>query len=330
VDPEILLIGNRFSRKAILEKINLGNTDIKITPLGFGAWAWGDRFTWGYGRDYGASDIELAAQFSLDAGINFYDTAEIYGQGHSERLVGRYVVSSGKPVVIASKFFPYPWRLRKKSLVSALRTSLQRLGLKAIDLYQIHWPYPPVPIEAWASGLADVVEAGLARAVGVSNYNYEQMRRANGILVNRGVTLASNQVEYHLLDRKIEKNGLLNRCKEMGISLISYSPLAQGLLTGKYTPEKPLPGSRGRRYGGGLITQVQPLIRLMGEIGQAYDGKTPSQVALNWIICKGAIPIPGVKNAQQAEENAGALGWRLSEVEIAALDKISDRIAESR
>jgi aryl-alcohol dehydrogenase-like predicted oxidoreductase len=177
--------------------------------------------------------------------------------------------------------------------------------------------------------LADAVELGLTRAVGVSNYNTDQLRRAHAVLAKRGVLLASNQVEYHLLNRKIEKNGLLDICHEMGISLIAYSPLGQGVLTGKYSPENPMKGVRGRRYSSTYLGQLQPLIKLLEEIGHEQGDKTPSQVALNWVIQKGAIPIPGAKNARQAEDNAGALGWSLSEDEVARLDQISDQISES-
>lgn len=311
---------------ACSEKIPLGSTDFRICPLGIGAWAWGDRFFWGYGRDYQAADIEAAARTCLEAGIDFFDTAEIYGRGQSERMTGQFVANSGYPVVIATKFFPYPWRLRKKSLLHALKASLQRLNLNAVDLYQIHQPYPPVSVETWAEGLADAVEAGLVKAVGVSNYSSQQMRRAHAVLVKRDILLASNQVEYHLLNRTVEKNGLLSLCKELGISLIAYSPLAQGLLTGKYTPDHPLPGIRGRRYNRNIVNLTQRLIRLMHEIGQNHGGKTPSQVALNWVMRKGAIPIPGVKNIDQVEENVGALGWELTDGEISELDILSENV----
>jgi aryl-alcohol dehydrogenase-like predicted oxidoreductase len=174
--------------------------------------------------------------------------------------------------------------------------------------------------------IGEAVQAGLVQAVGVSNCNEDQMRRANAELEKRGIPLASNQVSYSLLDRKIERNGLLKACQELNVSLIAYSPLAQGVLTGKYSPERLLPGMRGRRYPRSLLERVQPLLRHMREIGQGYGGKTPSQVALNWAICKGTLPIPGAKNARQAQENSGALGWRLSETEVAELDHLSGQI----
>lgn len=306
--------------------IALGKTEIKVSPLGVGAWAWGDRFYWSYGRGYDAADVKAAFDYSLEGGINWIDTAEAYGQGQSERYVGKFVAERETRVVIATKFMPFPWRLGKGALRKALQRSRERLGVEQIDLYQIHWPFPPISVETWADALADAVQEGLVRAVGVSNYNEDQMRRANAVLTKRGVPLASNQVLYNLIDRKVERNGLLKACQEMNISLIAYSPIAQGLLTGKYTADRPMPGVRGRRYSRALLERVRPLVERMREIGQQYDGKTPSQVALNWLICKGTLPIPGAKNARQAKENAGALGWRLDEADVAELERLSEQV----
>ncbi len=300
-------------------QISLGPTDIRISPLGIGAWSWGDRFYWGYGRSYSEDDIQAAFNAGLAANINLFDTAEVYGFGQSERLLGRFAQDAGQPVVIASKFMPLPWRLGRGNLAGALRSSLRRLGVERVDLYQMHWPFPPVAIETWMEAMADAVQEGLVRAVGVSNYNADQLRRAHAALAKRGVPLASNQVHYSLLHREPEHSGLLEACRERDVTLIAYSPLAQGLLTGKYSADNPPPGMRRRRAGRTRLVQIEPLIALLREIGQAHGGKTPGQVALNWTICQGAVPIPGAKNARQAEENAGALGWRLTEDEVAAL-----------
>jgi aryl-alcohol dehydrogenase-like predicted oxidoreductase len=180
--------------------------------------------------------------------------------------------------------------------------------------------------EIYLEGLALAVEAGLTRYVGVSNFDAKQLQAAQNILKRSGIALATNQVEYHLLDRKVERNGLLDLCKEMGVRLIAYSPLAMGLLTGKYSLESPPPGMRGRKYLG-VLKDLPRLINLMTEIGAGHGGKTPGQVALNWVICKGGLPIPGSKTAHQAEQNTGASGWRLSPEEIQALDSTSDEIA---
>ena len=195
-----------------------------------------------------------------------------------------------------------------------------------VDLYQIHWPFPPVSIETWMDAMADAVEAGLVRAIGVSNYSAAQMRRAHAALSRRGVPLASNQVKYSLLHREPERNGLLRACKELNITLIAYGPIAQGLLTGKYSATNPPPGLRGRGYSKERLSQIQSLVSRLREIGTAHGGKTPSQVALNWLLCRGAVPIPGVKNSRQASENLGALGWRLSDDEVVELDHASENL----
>ncbi len=283
---------------------------------------------WGYGQDYQETDVREAFETSIQAGINFFDTAELYGLGQSERLLGKFIRESGSQVIVATKFMPFPWRLWKGRLANALRHSLQRLGMEKVDLYQIHFPLPPLAVETWADALADAVDQGLIRAAGVSNYDELKMRRTQLILRKRGVPLASNQVEYNLLNRRVEFNHLLGACQEEGITLIAYSPLEQGLLTGKYTPENPPPGARGREYSRSRLEEIQPLILLMREIGQQHDGKTPAQVALNWLICKGALPIPGAKNAHQAEENARAMGWRLTNDEMDALDEISAKLTQ--
>lgn len=313
------------------DTIRLGDTDIEITVVGTGAWAWGDRFIWGYGDAYSEEDVRQAFDASLETGVNWFDTAELYGNGQSEELLGKFLRearASGQfderqAPLIATKFMPYPWRLGRGSLVKALRASLERLGLQQVELYQVHHPYPPVAVETWAEALADAVEAGLARAVGVSNYDEEGVRRAYWRLSQRGIRLASNQVEYHLLNRSVEFNGLLDVCRELNVTLIAYSPLAQGLLTGKYTPENPPEGVRGWRFRRERLEAIGPLIRTLERIGEAHGGRTPAQVAVNWCICKGAVPIPGAKNARQARENAGAMGWRLAEAEVAELDEIS-------
>ncbi len=314
----------------VTEKRFLGKTDVKIAQLGIGALAWGNRMMWGYGRDFDESDVKAAFETSLTAGIDFFDTAEIYSNGRSEKLLGEFVRQSDSmrqshPVVVATKFFPFPWRLRRHDLVSALKKSLDRLGLDRVDLYQVHWPFPPVSVETWMSAMADAVQAGLTRAVGVSNYSPEQTRRAYEALAKRGIPLASNQVQYSLIHRQPERNGLIETCRELGVSIIAYSPIAKGLLTGKYTPDKPPPGMRGVTAGRQYLTRLQPIINLLRKIGEEHGGKTPGQVALNWLLCKEVIPIPGAKNAQQAQDNSGALGWRLTESEIAELEMLSDQ-----
>jgi aryl-alcohol dehydrogenase-like predicted oxidoreductase len=298
---------------------------LHAVEFGLGAWQWGDRLIWQYGQKYGDEDCRAAFKASLEAGIRFVDTAEVYGSGRSERLLGQFLKETDQPVLIATKYLPFPWRFQKRSLIRALRGSLERIGVESVDLYQIHQPYSVIPIENLMEAMAEAVKEGLTRTVGVSNYNQTQMLRAYSALARKDVPLAANQVTYSLLNREIEKNGLLARCKELGVRLIAYSPIEKGILTGKYSAENPQPGMRGQRYGG-LLLKIGPLLKLMTQIGQEHGGKSKTQVALNWCICKETLPIPGAKNAKQAEENAGALGWKLTGEEVAKLDEASDSV----
>ena len=295
--------------------------------MGLGTWAWGDRVVWHYGQGYTDDDLQAALQTSLEAGINLVDTAEVYGSGLSERLLGQFIKNCAKPVLVATKFMPYPWRLTRGAMLKALQRSLERLELEHVDLYQIHWPLPPFSVEYWVEGLTEMVKAKLTHAVGVSNYDKNQMQRAYTILAKHDIPLASNQVVYNLLNRSIEKNGLLDRCHELGVRLIAYSPLAKALLTGKYSVDNPPPGIRGHAAAG-ILSRIGPLLQVMTEIGQDHGNKTPGQVALNWVICKGALPIPGAKTASQAAQNAAALGWRLTNEQVLTLDQASDKMSK--
>lgn len=306
----------------------LGREGREIGTLGIGAWAWGSRFVWGYGSGYTDSDLRAAFEASVKRGVRFFDTAEAYGMGHSERLLGEFAQAARADVMIGTKFFPFPWRFGQGSIIHALRKSLERLAMQSVTLYQIHWPSPLISVGTMMQGLAEAVQAGLAEAVGVSNFNTEQMAEAYEVLTKHGISLASNQVEYSLIQRDPERSGLLDLCRDLGVTLIAYSPLGMGMLTGKYTPNHPPSGVRGRRYSQHFLLKLQPLIDLMRRIGEAHGGRTPAQVALNWVIAKGAFPIPGAKNPRQVDDNAGVLEWSLTEEQVAALDAASDGLAD--
>lgn len=305
-----------------MNEVNNETRFLHAIELGLGAWQWGDRIMWEYGHTHTDKDIREAFDASLKLGIRFIDTAEIYGSGLSERLLGGLLKESDQPVLVATKFFPWPWRLTRNSLPRALKGSLERLGLESVDLYQIHWHTPLMSPERMMEGMVECVKQGLTRTVGVSNFGEKRMLRAYSALAQHGIPLASNQVHYSLLSREVEKNGTLARCKELGIRLIAYSPLEKGLLTGKYSTDNPPHGVRASQYAE-FLKKIPPIIRLLQEIGQNH-GRTVSQVALNWVICKGALPIPGAKNALQAEENAGGAGWSLTEEEVNRLDEATD------
>ena len=300
---------------------------LHAVEMGLGAWQWGDRLVWQFGNGYGDEEVRRAFQVSMQEGIRFVDTAEVYGSGRSERLLGRFIKETDQPVLVATKFFPYPWRFSRKAIVKALKGSLERIGIESVDLYQIHWPSLTMNTDVLMEGLTECVKSGLTRTVGVSNFGHNRMLASYSALARHTVPLASNQVHYSLLNRSVEKEGVLRRCHELGIRLIAYSPLEQGLLTGKYSADNPPSGTRSQRYAG-LLPRIQPLLKLLTEIGQDHGGKSNAQVSLNWAICKGTLPIPGAKNETQAVQNVGALGWRLTESEVARLDEASELILE--
>nr|WP_230968437.1 aldo/keto reductase [Nostoc sp. WHI] len=306
----------------------MGQNGPAVTPLCIGTWAWGDKLFWNYGNGYGPEQLQEAFTAALEAGVTFFDTAEVYGMGKSEQFLGQFLQQTQQPVQIATKFGPLPWRFTAQSVSDALTDSLKRLQLERIALYQVHWPFAfLLSQKTLMNALADEVKLGRIAAVGVSNYSAEQMRDAHQILAARGVPLAVNQVRYSLLSRQIESQHIITTARDLGVTILAYSPLAQGLLTGKYTidsPETPTGGrkidSRFKKEG---LQKIAPVISLLRNFGEKYD-RTPAQVALNWLIAQGnVIPIAGVKNAEQVRQNAGALGWRLSDDEIGELEQVS-------
>ncbi|RYR63790.1 hypothetical protein Ahy_A04g021549 isoform A [Arachis hypogaea] len=331
--------------KRVEDKVNLGASGLKVTTLGIGAWSWGDttywnNFDWNDRKEKAARD---AFNASIDGGVTFFDTAEVYGSGlalgavNSEVLLERFIKERKEKdpdveIAVATKFAALPWRFGRQSVLSALKDSLCRLGLDSVDLYQLHWSVLLRPPGVWGNegyidGLGDAVEKGLVKAVGVSNYSEKRLREAFEKLKKRGIPLASNQVNYSLIYRAPEEKGVKAACDELGITLIAYSPIAQaGVLTGKYTPDKPPSGPRSRIYTPEFLTRLQPLLNRIAEIGKKYD-KTSTQVSLNWLITQGnVVPIPGAKTAEQAEEFRGALGWRLSDDEVAELRSSASEI----
>jgi len=301
------------------QTLTLGVNGPRVPAVGVGTWQWGDKMYWGFGQSFAEKDVWEAFDESVRAGLTFFDTAEVYGSGRSERFLGEFIHKTHAAVVVGTKFMPFPTRLTGGSLAKALERSLARLSLRTVDLYQMHVPLPPVAIETWMDAMSDVYHTGLIRAVGVSNYSAEQMQRAHEALSRHGLALASNQVKFSLIDREPLENGVLDACRELGITLIAYGPLGKGILSGKYTPDNRPGGMRGRRFTRQIFERITPLLAALREISQSR-GKTMAQVALNWCIVKRTLPIPGAKTGAQARENAGALGWSLTEEEVARLD----------
>ena len=318
-----------------MQTVTLGPKGPTVPALGLGTWSWGDSLFWQYGSEYGIDDIRAAFNASLAAGVNFLDTAEVYGLGKSEELIAQFMQAmSANPegrkttVMLATKYMPLPWRFSAKAVADALSASLKRLQVPSVTLYQVHWPFEFLMSQkTLMSALADEVNQGRIQTIGVSNYSAKQMREAHSLLAERGIPLAANQVQYSLLHRNIETNGVLEAAQNLEVTLLAYSPLAQGLLTGKYTvgsDRKPTGARRlDPRFSQKGLQKIEPVLAALEAIANAHN-KTTVQVALNWLITKGnVIPIPGAKNAKQAEQNAGALDWQISDAEREQLDNVS-------
>ena len=306
----------------------LGKSNLRVPRMGVGVMTWGQpsgmsRWTpaqMAYGPSHGREAEQDAFDTSLAAGIDLFDTAAVYSNGASEQRLGE--LAHGRDVTIATKF-PGSFFGSHRDFPQTMAKSLERLGRNTIDLYQIHFTSRRLVIPELMKSMADAVEAGKVRAVGVSNYSAAEMRLAHAELAKRGIPLASNQVQYSLLYRKPEVDGVLDACLELGVTLIAYSPLASGALTGKYSSQKKAGGLRRfmSSFRGEGIQAVQPVVALLREIGDRY-GKTPSQVAVRWLIEKEMVlPIPGAKNGPQAAENVGALTFTLTPEELDALDR---------
>lgn len=307
---------------------------IALPPMGCGTWAWGNRLLW----DYDPS-MDEALQATFDAcvagGVTFFDTGDSYGtgrlNGRSETLLGQFARAysgpNGDRLCIATKLAAYPWRLTRGSMVAAGQASARRMG-RPVDLVQLHWStanYAPWQEGPLLDGLADLYDRGEVSGVGLSNFGPQRLRKAHQRFRDRGVPLLTLQVQYSLLSaREIDRLELRETCAELGIQLIAYSPLTLGLLTGKYRADGPLPGGLRGFLFRRLLPGARPLLDCLAAIAEARQ-KTMAQVALNWCICKGTMPIPGAKSVEQARSNLGALGWQLGDGEVAELDGAASR-----
>jgi aryl-alcohol dehydrogenase-like predicted oxidoreductase len=314
-----------------VEKRRLGKTDIEITPLGLGSWQFhGGK---GFGRFFWKSppqeEVNKIIRTALDGGINWFDTAEAYGSGNSEKALATALGNAGKvdsDVVIATKWSPMFRTARNIHRTISDRT--RYLAPFSIDLYQVHFPSSFSSIEKQMDAMADLVREEKIRSVGVSNFSAEQMRQAHAALAKHGLPLASNQVRFNLLDRRMEKEGVLDAARELNMTVIAYSPLAQGLLTGKFHKGralvKKLPLYR-KRQARRNIEKSLPLVTLLEEIAASYNC-TPSVVALSWVINylgDTIVAIAGASRAEQALQNVGAMNLKLSKDEMEKLDVLS-------
>jgi aryl-alcohol dehydrogenase-like predicted oxidoreductase len=312
----------------------LGKTNIKVTPIGLGMMEFAGGGSNMLGRAFpviGQDEKNATVKAALDGGINWFDTAELYGGGKSEASLAEALKAAGKKdqdVVVATKWWPLLRTAR--NIPISIQDRIHYLNGYSISLYMVHNPGSFSSPEAEMDAMADLVEAGKIRSVGVSNFNPERMRRAHKALQKRGLTLAVNQMLYSLLNRSIETNGVLETAKELGVTIIAYTPLASGLLTGKYhkNPEllvKKSFWSRSRLQGG--VEKSRALVQVLEEIGARYKA-SPAQVALNWVINsqgESVVTIPGATKVSQARESAGAMQFTLSADEIGRLSELSKK-----
>ena len=310
-----------------MEYIELGKTGFKVSVIGLGTWQIGTKL-WGWGTDYDESDAIAAIHQAIDLGINFIDTAEIYGGGKSEEIIGKAIVERRDEVFLATKV--WVTNLSYNKVIKAAERSLRRLRVDVIDLYQVHWPNPFIPIEQTMRGMERLVKEGKVRCIGVSNFSVNQLKRAQEALSSEEIV--SNQVEYNLLNRKIERD-LLPYARREKITIIAYSPLAKGILTGKYAPGN-IPRDILRRidilFSSENLKRANKVLEVLHEIAERR-GKTVSQVALNWLIKEPTVlAIPGAKKPTHVKINVGAVGWRLTDEEIKRIDEVSSSFKPER
>jgi aryl-alcohol dehydrogenase-like predicted oxidoreductase len=309
----------------------LGKTDLHVTPVGLGVMQFsGTVGIWRFiFNDMDRSEMHAIVEAALNGGINWFDTAEMYGRGRSEAGLASGLKAAGKAdgeVYVATKWMPL---LRTAGNIQKTIDVRKRfLSPYSIGLYYVHNTTGLSTPEAEMNAMADLVEAGEIQTIGVSNFDEDRMRRAHSALAERGIPLAANQMEYSLLNRRIESNGVLQTARDLGVTIVAYSPLARGLLTAKFhrNPEALQDTPIGRRlYLQRMVDETRPLIESLEAIAAAHD-VTPAQVALNWLIQiqgESVVVIPGASSVSQAQEAARVMEFKLTEAELDRLDQLT-------
>jgi aryl-alcohol dehydrogenase-like predicted oxidoreductase len=309
----------------------LGKTEVELTALGLGCWQFSSGFgpVKGYWSDVDQPTVNEIVSGALKGGINWFDTAEAYGGGKSELALSQALQAAGKKpgeVRVATKWLPV--MRTAGDIPKSIGSRIEKLAPFAIDLYQVHQPISLSTVEEEMRQMAGLVREGKIRAVGVSNFNQQRMRRAHGELNKQGLVLASNQVKYSLVDRGIEDEGVIAAAKELGITVIAYSPLAQGVLTGRFhdDPAALTAVTRARRiYSMRGLEKLRPLVDEVKAVAKAH-GATAAQVALAWVTQfhgDTVVAIPGATKVKQLEDNVAALELTLTRAELDALDQKS-------
>jgi len=292
---------------------------VRVSAIGLGTWQFGS-WEWGYGASYASGEAAAIVARALELGINLIDTAEAYGLGRSERILGAALGRRRADAFVATKIFPiFPLA---PVVEQRARASASRLGVETIDLYQVHWPNPVVPIATTMEGMRRVQRSGLVRHVGVSNFSLSQWQAAEEAL---GGPVLANQVEYNLVARRAERH-LLPHAARAGRLIIAYSPLAQGFLSARYDASHP-PAGLVRRWNALFLPEnLAAGAELLGALRDiaARHRATPAQVALAWVTRRpNVVAIPGASSVAQLEANAAAADLELSDAEDGQLSAAS-------
>jgi len=292
-----------------LEYKRISKTDLKVSSIGFGA-AFRSGIT---------EDSPKVIRKALSLGVNLIDIAEIYHRGRSEEVVGEAIRGRRDEVVIKTKVARD--HLKYNDVLKAAEGSLKRLGVNVIDLYLVHHPNPKIPIEETMRAMEKLIDEGKVRYIGVSNFNASLVKKAQEALSRHEIV--ADEVKYNLVEREIEEE-LLPYCKKESISIIAYSPLARGMLTGKFDKESEIPEGHWRKrdplFQEPNFSRALELVEILKKIAENHD-KTPGQVALNWLASKPeVVPIFGASDISQVEENCGAVGWRMNDEELQMIE----------
>lgn len=316
----------------------LGNSDLMLSPLGLGCWQFsnGKGLVGKFWATLDSADVKEIVRISLEGGINWFDTAEVYGGGQSEQMLSAALKQIGTPeaeqAYIATKWWPL-FRTAG-SIGGTIEERRKMLDQRTIHLYQIHQPYSFSSVAEEMNAMAKLVKDGKIRHIGVSNFSAQKMREADRVLREHGLRLASNQVKYSLLDRRIEQNGVLETAKELDVAIIAYSPLEQGILSGKFhkNPQlvKAIKGPRKwtSAFRASGLQKSKPLVELLEEIASRY-AVSPTQIALNWVIHSNGetvFAIPGASKVRHAEENIKAMQFVLTPQEREEIGAVSAQI----
>ncbi|MDO4167839.1 MAG: aldo/keto reductase [Eubacteriales bacterium] len=301
-------------------------TKNKTMPnIALGAWSWGVGAAGGdqvFGNHLFEEDLKPVFEAAMEKGLNLWDTAAVYGEGTSERILGNLVKETARgDVILSTKFTPQIASDSPDAMQEMLNGSKERLHADMIDIYWIH---NPMDVEKWTPKLIPLAKSGQIRTIGVSNHNLAEIKRVNEILNSEGLKVSAVQNHYSLLHRSSEQAGILDYCKKNGITFYAYMVLEQGALTGKYNQEHPFPEGTGR--GDSYNPHLKKLERLVEElkrIGKEHDA-SPAQVATAWAVAKGTLPIIGVTKVSQVEEAAGAARIKLNAEEVSRLEKLGD------